>query len=96
MRGRRPLGAKNRLRFDYHVTGGPFVAALVDTKTGVRREQSLGSPKQNEWANAAVDFEALVVRNGSEPPMADEIHFLPTDKEAVLTIDDVLLYEPGE
>jgi hypothetical protein len=95
MRGRRPLSAKNRLRFDYHLTGGPLVVALVDNKTGQRSSKTLGGLKQNEWARTAVDFEVTDDRKANEPPVADEIHFDSLHLGAVLTIDDVLLYEPA-
>ena len=89
LRGRRPLGRRSRLRFDYMLSRGTLRVELADTKTDQTHALAMSDLIVGSWATASLDFK---VPGGAQ---ADEIRFL-AEKGAKLLVDDVLLYEPGE
>jgi len=90
MRGMRALSASNRLRFDYHLTGGDALKIeLVDTKKNTSLTHTLSSLKRGAWQTADLAFDAKDKSQRS----ADVIRFT-APKGATLLIDDLLLYEP--
>jgi len=99
MRGERPLGDENKLRFRYKLTGTTAMSVtLFNPETGSTLSTQHKELKTGEWAEAEVAFKGKDARTG-KPVAVSEIRFHPTGpdlKDAVLLIDDVLLYEPGE
>jgi hypothetical protein len=91
LRGPRPVGEAAQLRFAYRLTGAEGLrVALVNSTAKEERAVEGKGLKQGEWAEATLDFRGL--KKGDR---VEEIHFL-VPKGAVLLVDDVLLYEPGE
>jgi hypothetical protein len=89
LRGMRPLSWNTGVRFRYHVTGSDRLGvALVNSDTG-RKHAADVRVKPGAWGEATV---ALPV--AEDAAFADELHFL-AGKDALLLVDDVLVYEPG-
>jgi len=97
MRGRRPLGKLNRMRFKYHLAGADKIdLELFDRKTGKRWKVSATGLTGDKWSQVSVDFKI------DQQVFADEIRMLvplgaPSGAPlgAKLLVDDLLLYEPG-
>jgi hypothetical protein len=102
----RPVGARTKLRFRYHLTGASAMTVQVfDATDQDNRHIDLKGLKQGEWAWANLDFTADGKRNdGKETPFAaghkvDDLFFFvaPEGKEDVnLLVDEVVLYDAGE
>ena len=98
LRGERPLGSTTRVRFRYLLRGqspqlttsGSLEIGLGHTRSGTERSRTLSSAAVGRWAEARVDFDL-----GPAPGKADEL-CIEAPPGAELTVDDVLLYEPGE
>jgi hypothetical protein len=89
MRGERPLGAVNRLRFRYRVVGiGDIRVTLANSRSGQEWHNLASGLPRGRWAEATIDFE--VDQRGAA---ADELRFAVA-KGAELQVDDVLLFEP--
>lgn len=89
LRGLRPLSEVTRLRFRYRVTGtGEIRVALRNSQTGQHWQSDLNQAMRGRWAGGTVVFEIE-----KRPAFADELHFAVA-KDAELSIDDVLLFEP--
>ncbi len=89
LRGERPLGAMNRLRFRYRVAGtGDITVTLANSRSGEEWQALVSDAARGRWAEATVDFEG-----GQQNAMADELHFAVA-KGAEIFVDDVLLFEP--
>ena len=90
LRGARPLGETNRLRFRYKLTGsGPLKIVLANSATGQTWGASAPDLRTGEWAETAIDFS-----KATTVAPADELRFM-IPKGAELLVDDVLLFEPG-
>jgi hypothetical protein len=96
MRGARRLSAQTRLQFRYRLSGGDAVnLALVDSKSKREWKKQVAQPRVGEWSNAVVDFNMDSATRTATPQAADKIHFEVLQRDAVLLVDDALLYEPG-
>lgn len=96
LRGERTLGDVTHLSFRYKLTGTTDLrVALVNRTAKEEQVATLKSLRQNEWAEALVDFSKdATPRKPAKGDKVDEILFLlPAGAE--LLIDDVLLFEPG-
>jgi hypothetical protein len=101
----RPVGARTKLRFRYHLTGASGMTVQVfDATDQDNRHIDLKGLKQSGWAWANLDFTADGKRNdGKETPFAaghkvDDVFFFvaPDGKDDVdLLIDEVVLYDAG-
>jgi hypothetical protein len=91
MRGPRPLGKLNRLRFRYRLDREvPLTVTLANGQTGWMQLVVISQPKADRWGEAVVDFVT------QKPDLkADEIRF-SVDQNIELLVDDLLLYEPGD
>ena len=92
MRGRRPLGALNRLRFKYQLQGAESIDVELFDRTS-RQSIKTQAPKltRGQWAQVSVDFK---LDKSASARHADEIRLL-LKRGAKLQVDDLLLYEPG-
>ncbi|HEY7155898.1 MAG TPA: nucleoside hydrolase [Gemmataceae bacterium] len=91
LRGERTLGEKTHLRFRYHASGADTMrVALVNRKTKERRVLDVKELRKGEWVETMLDL-TKQTRAGQR---VDEIQFL-LPKGVELSIDDLLLYEPG-
>lgn len=87
--GSRRLGAHTALTFKCHVTGTDAVRVELRDRKAVRGKPVSWMPaKANAWAEQTLNFP----RVGTT---VDEIRFV-LPKGSRLTIDDLLLYEPGD
>jgi hypothetical protein len=94
LRGARALSSLTRLRFRYRMTGGDAVEIeLMDSKSGKTRRDSIKHAPSDRWHEAQIDFPIKQLNPGM-PESVDAIHFVVNSDEAVLLIDDLLLYEP--
>jgi hypothetical protein len=90
LRGLRPLSRNTEVRFRYHLAGSEQLGiALVNSGTGQRHAAEVRGVKAGGWEEATV---ALAV--AKDVAFADELHFF-AGNDAVLLVDDVLVYEPG-
>ena len=90
LRGSRKVGRETVLRFKYHATGTDQVRVELWNRQAVlatKRPVGWRPERANAWAEVALDFPQ--VRTA-----VDEIRFV-LPKGIRLTIDDLLLYEPG-
>jgi hypothetical protein len=93
LRGRRPMPAKVKLRFDYRLAGGEaLIVRLVDRMSGSARVVELNHLNNNDWSRATADLSNQIPA-GAAAEWADEIEIL-LPKGGELWVDDVLLYEP--
>ncbi len=91
LRGPRPLGRHNEVRFRYHLQGSDRLSVvLVDSSTGDRYTADARQLQQGRWAETTVQLP--VDKDGRS---ADELH-LVLGRDGVLHVDDVLIYEPGQ
>jgi hypothetical protein len=96
LRGRRPIPQGVRLRFDYRIDGADALRVrLIDRSTGDVREAELNRLKRGEWSRASVDLSRAKGADGAAAAHADELE-LTAAAGATISVDDVLLYEPGE
>jgi purine nucleosidase len=88
LRGTRPLGARAKLRFRYHLEGADSfqVSLMQEGKRTITH--LLKDMKKDEWLEHTINFGELAERFRQ----ANEIHFV-LPKGAKLHIDDVLLYQ---
>ena len=92
LRGPRRLSAVTELTFKYKLTGGDSLKIeLVDREGNHTAE--LGKLKCGEWSEATVRFD--LPAGEQRERFTTAVRFLPP-AAAVLEIDDLLLYEPGE
>jgi len=101
----RPVGARTKLRFRYHLSGASAMTVQVfDLTDGDNRHIKLTGLKPDAWAWANLDFTTDGKRNdGKQTPFAaghkvDDVFFFVTpegDKEVNLHIDEVTLYDAG-
>ena len=88
LRGARKLGGHTLLTFKYHITKTDAVRVeLWDGKVRRGRPVVWEPDRADAWLEATLKFNPV-------GPTADEIRFL-VPKGAKLTIDDLLLYDPG-
>lgn len=93
LRGRRPLSAKTRVRFQYRLsTKSPIRVVLRNAKTGRDFTHTLKSHTVGKWSDTMIDFAIPKTRKG-ELGAVSEIQF-HTANGATLHIDDLLIYEP--
>ena len=102
----RPVGARTKLRFRYHLTGASAMTVQVfDATDQDNRHVRLKGLKQGAWATQYVDFTADGKKNdGKQTPFAaghkvdDLFFFVEPDggKDVELLIDEVVLYDAGE
>jgi hypothetical protein len=102
----RPVGAKTRLRFRYHLTGASTMTVQVfDATVQDNRHVLLRECAQGRWTTAYVDLARDARRNdGTSDPFragnkVDDLFFFvpstPTN-EPTLFVDEVVLYDAGE
>jgi hypothetical protein len=101
----RPVGARTKLRFRYHLTGGSAMTVQIfDATNNDNRHINLTGCAQGKWTTQYLDFTANARRNdGSNTPFAaghkvDDLFFFikpDADKSADLLIDEVVLYDAG-
>ena len=90
MRGERPLGTLNRLRFRYHVDREvPITVTLANGRSQWKQSTTVDPTATGKWSEASVDF--AVEKLGLT---ADEILFTLDKGNIELLVDDLLLYEP--
>lgn len=89
LRGDRPLGKTTRLQFAYHLTKAAKVEIRLCQGEKVLDRMTLEGGPADTWRQAEVEF--AQVAGGA----ADAVEFR-VGAGAVLTVDDLLLYEPGE
>jgi hypothetical protein len=89
LRGSRNLATRTEITFKYRVTGADVVqVGLRDSRIGQATPIDWRPEKKDGWAEA-------ILRVDGSGATADELRFtLP--KGAVLMVDDVLIYIPGE
>ena len=96
----KPVGARTRLRFRYHLNGASAITVQVfDATVRDNRHVQLRDLKQGEWATQYVDFTRDARRNdgtGNSPFAAgnlvdDLFFFLP--ESATLFVDEVVLFD---
>jgi hypothetical protein len=94
LRGDRRLGAMTELGFKYHLSGADQMRVeLAHGKTRAVLRQELKDLPRDQWSEATLRFQNA--NADIDDVWADEIRFiLPTG--ATLTVDDVLLYVPGD
>lgn len=102
----RPVGERTKLRFRYHVTGASAMTVQIfDLTDRDNRHIHMKGLKQDTWTWANLDFTADSKRNdGKDTPFAagnkvDDIFFFikpDADKNVVLLIDEVVLYDAGK
>jgi hypothetical protein len=92
LRGSRRLAASTELTFKYRLTGGDSLKIELIDREG-NHAAGLSNLKRGEWSEATVRFKSPA----GEPRerFATAVRFLPP-AGAVLEIDDMLLYQPGE
>jgi purine nucleosidase len=96
LRGPRPMAAKTHLAFRYRLQeGDSFDVALTNTKTGAEYAAPLRNLQRGEWASRTIDFNAVAGGGPKVGESIDAIRFVAPAR-AMLQIDDLLLYEPGE
>ena len=94
LRGRRRLSAATFVFFRYRLRGeGPIRVVLADSERGEVARGVVREPARDEWGEATLVFEVAPDDDG-ELPEVDEIRFVG-EKEAVLLVDDLLVFEPG-
>jgi hypothetical protein len=101
----RPVGARTKLRFRYHLTGASAMTVQIfDVTDQDNRHVHLKGLKQGEWATVHVDFSADGKRNdGRDTPFAaghkvDDLFFFVEPSgpaEVRLFVDEVVLYDAG-
>jgi hypothetical protein len=102
----RPVGARTKLRFRYHLTGASAMTVqLFDATVQDNRHIKLQNLKQGEWTTRYVDFGRDSQRNDGtrNSPFAaghlvdDLFFFLPGDGggRARLFVDEVVLFDAG-
>jgi lysophospholipase L1-like esterase len=90
LRGLRPLGSLNRLRFRSQSSGsGEVRVVLANSTTGRQWNASITHSPADQWTAHAVDFSS-----DTAGAFADEIQFHPANR-AEFRVDDVLLFEPA-
>ena len=89
LRGHRRLGRETHVSFRYRLTGSDAVdVRLVNSKTGKSQSTVAKGLKTDQWSQTTLRFDTRQLS------AIDEIHLLlPTNAE--LTVDDLLLFEPG-
>ena len=96
LRGLRPMGGKTQLSFRYRLQGGDAVeVSLVNNMSGTKHVFPLRNLKPDEWAEKTIDFNAIAGGGPRAGEMIDSVRFVASG-EAVLQIDDLLLFEPFE
>ena len=102
----RPVGARTKLRFRYHLTGASAMTVQVfDLTAQDNRHVNVTSLRQGEWTTRYVDLTRDSVRNdGSGAPFevghkVDALFFFvtPDGRQPVeLYIDEVVLFDAGD
>ncbi|GEM_PF-5888198 len=94
MRGERRLGVPTELMFKYHLAGADKLRVeMVHAKAQRSWTKELKDLPRDAWLDATLRFE--IPHSDFDEHWADEIRlFVPAG--ATLTIDDVLLYMPGQ
>ena len=104
----RPVGARTKLRFRYHLSGAASLTAQIfDLTDGDNRHVRLGRDtlKERAWTTTHVDFTRDGRRNdGSSAPFAaghvvDDLFFFVEPAgagEVDFLVDEVVLYDAGE
>ncbi len=103
----RPVGERTRLRFRYHLRGAhAMTVQIFDCTVQDNRHVRLDGLIEDAWTTAYVDFTRDSRRNdGSDGPFSagntvDDLFFFvepaSSEREAVLLIDEVVLYDAGE
>ena len=95
----RPVGAKTKLRFRYHLSGASSMTVQIfDATVQDNRHLTLTGLKQGEWTTRYLDFTRDSRRNdGTRDVFApgnlvDDLFFFVPDK-ATLYVDEVVLYD---
>ncbi len=101
----RPVGARTKLRFRYHLTGASgLIAQVFDATDQDNRHVRLKGLKQATWATQYVDFTADGRKNdGRQTPFAaghkvDDLFFFiepEGGRDVELLVDEVVLYDAG-
>ncbi len=98
----RPVGARTKLRFRYHLKGSTQMTAQVfDCTDGDNRHVRLRDLKQEAWTFAVVDFTRDGKRNdGKDTPFTaghrvDDLFFF-VEEGADLLVDEVALFDARE
>jgi hypothetical protein len=103
----RPIGARTKLRFRYHLTGSSAMTVQIfDATVQDNRHVNVTGLKQGEWATRYVDFSRDSRRNDGAPnsPFAagskvdDLFFFVGSDggQPVELYVDEVVLFDAGE
>jgi hypothetical protein len=95
LRGLRRLSDNTRLRFRYRLTGANSLdVALVNNTRGRSYLATLKEATADRWSEASIDFQIKPDPIDDKEPAADAIHIVVRRQDAVLLVDDLLLYEP--
>ncbi len=90
-RGQRPVGRETNIRFQYLLRGSKeFTVELVNSETKQSASQKVHCEAPEEWTTASL---RMKLPDGFST--ADELRLILLS-EAELSIDDLLVYEPGE
>jgi len=102
----RPVGARTKLRFRYHMQGGSAMTVQIfDLTAGDNRHIRLRDLRQKEWTTIYLDFTRDSKRNdGSSGPFTagnrvDDLFFFLDGEEGArsdLLIDEVVLFDAGK
>jgi hypothetical protein len=102
----RPVGARTKLRFRYHLTGASAMTVQVfDATVQDNRHIRLNDLKQGEWVTLYIDFTRDARRNDGTPNssfpagnLVDDLFFFVEGdgaKTATLHVDEVVLFDAG-
>lgn len=89
LRGHRRLGEHTHVSFRYLLTGSSTMdVRLVDSKSSNSQSVVANGLENGRWSQTSIEFDT------GKLSAIDEIHLL-LPKDAKLTVDDLLLFEPG-
>lgn len=97
-RGQRPLGDTTSIRFKYRLQeADSFAVELRNSETAQSMAQRVSDAQPGKWQETTLTFSPAKGKSKSDQPLTtvDELRFVLPD-DAVLLIDDVLVYEPGK
>jgi hypothetical protein len=97
----RPVGARTKLRFRYHLAGASTMTVQIfDATVQDNRRVNLTGLKQGEWTTHYVDFTSDSRRNDGTAGafaagnLVDDLFFFVPEK-ATLWVDEVVLFDAG-
>jgi len=99
----RPVGARTKLRFRYHLSGAnEMTVQIFDATVQDNRHVILRNLSQNQWETRYIDFSRDAARNDGTANseftagnLVDDIFFFLPGSEAALFLDEVVLFDAG-